>query len=1154
MVRIDRSNPDSARSVFEAVIPDGARRRVFAKLMAELIRVAHDEGTRLWSTTLKRRLARLNVGPLVILDAQRGGHSALHIDTSALTDELAASLTKAAGESCQAKSITELSLFQDLPVDWVIDHADALLPALSAAIRTIAVRHERTSNARAWSPAIPAYFESILDTSLPRAAHAPPPPPTDHGVQGGSKGGPESPESVAPTLEDLVDSFADWFKTDGVTYLNVLESSRAAGRRKWAQTASNGDPGNRVTPELIDQLIPVESSAGPNAPWTRPAAAMSQLTSEAMRTTGLPADDDWAGLTASLYAFVNGTLSSTSESGVDTDTLRTLAAAGLDSAMLSPILESVDPERFRVVDEWVVRTLSILADTHPSLSLSAYASSNDVVRSAIDDFAETLRDSEELESSPPADLFDAFVYWFTHVWPLSVDHPHGIEYWRFAPGEKANRWDACHAGEYMPVGWREVGDLRLTGERTLDRAVDVYNKPTFSRHSVKTLRSMPKMPIGSYILANRGHSQILGIGRVVGPAPYRVRPNIDAELPNQLMVKWIDSEPRRVARPGWNATASQLSRDEFDALEAAPLLEADPEAARRPAFSPECFRLLGILAESPTAETVATIKDDLKREVTTPLRRLMNESEELLPASLRETVEWRKNLVSRFTKNDFGRGGAYVFQWAAFHVRDRGRVNGPQLFIWVGPSHVSIGFATAYQDAGEDRQFQTRVARTSDAITEWMTDRLKPTLRLSFGNRTDDLAPPSGDGTGTAEDIEAQMSAENPPTAIATWLTAEEAATMSAADMSDLVQTMLDACLPFMALAAAPNDPAVLADTGLLEEDDPEPDVYSLNDAARDLFMPRSEIADLHQLLLRRKNVILQGAPGTGKTYAAQRLALLAVSPAGNTCIERVQFHPSYAYEDFVQGLRPGSKPGSFVVRDGVFHRFCRRAAARPDSPFVFIIDEINRGNLGRIFGELMVLIERDKRGREYAMPLPNARPGDAPFHVPPNVHIIGLMNTADRSLAVVDYALRRRFSFCTLEPAFGLDSFREHLHNAGCPAQLGERVISRMLKLNRTIRASRILGPGFEIGHSFLTVSDPDEIAGIGGWERWWEDVLRYEIRPLIEEYCFDDRAEAERLLGTLGMPGSASAGEPDAAATPEDAEAQMFAAADDFADTSAG
>ena len=222
----------------------------------------------------------------------------------------------------------------------------------------------------------------------------------------------------------------------------------------------------------------------------------------------------------------------------------------------------------------------------------------------------------------------------------------------------------------------------------------------------------------------------------------------------------------------------------------------------------------------------------------------------------------------------------------------------------------------------------------------------------------------------------------------------------------------------------------------------PDGDVYTISHATKDLFLPPKDFERFLTLLKTRKNLILQGPPGTGKTFIAKRLAWCLVGRMDSEPVEMVQFHQSYAYEDFVQGYRP-TESGGFERKDGVFHRFCERARANPDTLHVFIIDEINRGNLSRIFGELLMLIEADKRSEEYAVSLTYADPSEKRFHIPENVHILGMMNTADRSLALVDYALRRRFAFATLEPAYAIDY--------GAPA-MGSHLKS--FELNRTSRA----------------------------------------------------------------------------------------------------
>ena len=257
--------------------------------------------------------------------------------------------------------------------------------------------------------------------------------------------------------------------------------------------------------------------------------------------------------------------------------------------------------------------------------------------------------------------------------------------------------------------------------------------------------------------------------------------------------------------------------------------------------------------------------------------------------------------------------------------------------------------------------------------------------------------------------------------------------------------------------------------------------------------------------------------PGARETrwHIARRLAWCLIGRKDNDPIEMVQFHQSYAYEDFVQGYRP-TDDGGFTLKDGVFHRFCGRARANPSTPHVFIIDEINRGNLSRIFGELLMLIEADKRNEDYAVSLTYSGPADDRFHVPANVHIFGMMNTADRSLAIVDYALRRRFAFETLEPAFGTDfgrtAFEEHLAGRGADRSLARRISDRIGALNEKISGDQELGPGFRIGHSYFVPSEDAEPS-----DTWYDHIVATQIAPLLREYWFDSPEDVEKEVAKL-------------------------------------
>jgi hypothetical protein len=293
------------------------------------------------------------------------------------------------------------------------------------------------------------------------------------------------------------------------------------------------------------------------------------------------------------------------------------------------------------------------------------------------------------------------------------------------------------------------------------------------------------------------------------------------------------------------------------------------------------------------------------------------------------------------------------------------------------------------------------------------------------------------------------------------------------------------------------------------EQGDLEAATYSLDDALRELFLSREEVEDLLLLWRAKRNIILQGPPGVGKSFAAHRLAYALMGIEDRDKVGFVQFHQSYSYEDFVEGFRPAQQ--GFELKPGKFVEFCRKAEADPTHTHVFIIDEINRGNLSKTLGELMLLIEPDKRDPKWAMPLAS---GKVPFHVPSNVYIMGLMNTADRSLAVVDYALRRRFAFVSLMPNLGAPRFDEHLEALGIGPDVRRTLRTRVGELNDEIIGDTInLGPGFAIGHSFFCAAPADGESD----ETWYRRIVRTELVPLLQEYWFDAPDKAETWKARL-------------------------------------
>ena len=296
----------------------------------------------------------------------------------------------------------------------------------------------------------------------------------------------------------------------------------------------------------------------------------------------------------------------------------------------------------------------------------------------------------------------------------------------------------------------------------------------------------------------------------------------------------------------------------------------------------------------------------------------------------------------------------------------------------------------------------------------------------------------------------------------------------------------------------------------LFEEDDSEENTeqkeikypqYSSDDFLNEVYMDEDTYNTLTELLEAKYNVILQGAPGVGKTFAAKRLAYSIMGQKDTSRVAMVQFHQSYSYEDFIQGYRP-SKDG-FKLVNGAFYKFCKEAEEDNERPYFFIIDEINRGNLSKILGELMMLIEKDKRGEKIKLLYSNEW-----FTVPQNVRIIGMMNTADRSLALMDYALRRRFAFFDFAPAFSSEGFKNYLAEKDSPKL--EKLIAAVESLNSTISTDESLGDGFRIGHSYFCTDD--EVT-----DEWLKSVVEYEVIPLIKEYWFDEPTKVRDWSATL-------------------------------------
>ncbi|MFW5891726.1 MAG: AAA family ATPase, partial [bacterium] len=298
-----------------------------------------------------------------------------------------------------------------------------------------------------------------------------------------------------------------------------------------------------------------------------------------------------------------------------------------------------------------------------------------------------------------------------------------------------------------------------------------------------------------------------------------------------------------------------------------------------------------------------------------------------------------------------------------------------------------------------------------------------------------------------------------------------------------------------------------VTDEQTVENDIEEDTIDNLDD---ELFMPEEQISDIVKLLKKKKNIILQGSPGVGKTFSIDKIIKkhFNIEDAKDQIL-MIQFHQSFSYEEFIEGLRPNITDNGFSIKSGILKSFIdEHVSTNPEKDYFLIIDEINRGNLSKIFGELLLLIEKDKRGKHYQVKLPYSNDY---FYVPKNLFIIGTMNTADRSLALIDYALRRRFSFVDLKPVFSSDKFNSYLKDKGLNSNNINRINHTMTTINEEIKKD--LGDNFEIGHSYFVTREVVE------FEEWYQNIIKYDILPLLREYYFDDEEKIKKFMTDLDL-----------------------------------
>lgn len=661
-----------------------------------------------------------------------------------------------------------------------------------------------------------------------------------------------------------------------------------------------------------------------------------------------------------------------------------------------------------------------------------------------------------------------------------------VRYWKIAPGENAWQWDECREQGFIGIGWDDFGDLtnftRIEFDLKRDQLLNDHSD--WTPEAVEQVWKFTQIKEGDRIVANRGTSEVLGIGTVVGPYYFQA----GERYPHRLTVQWDDISPKSVNMGGWRKTLIELKRDTFENI---------VTQERSDFFSARTFELLKELHDTPTRQFYLEHKAEFKTMVEEPFQRLLRAVAQKLPPSILELMETESKLYSRFLKNDYGQGGAWDFYWGAFYPKGGKRTEDAQLSLWLNFERLEIGFYIGNTSEISRERFGRNVIKHR-ATLQGILAQIHQDPSIRYGPNDNFIV--EADGTVVAKrELTFDQWLDDPAQGdydASVILPSAQVLEYTPGDLIELVTDKFIKLFPLVRLATL-DEPIPDKGTDLSGKVPPASEIsnqalYSLQQFVDDTSFSATEIESWVRALERKQQVIFYGPPGTGKTFVAQHLAAHWIG-GGNGFKDLVQFHPAYAYEDFMQGLRPRQHPNGgldYPMVAGRFLEFCEKARAR-SGRCVLIVDEINRANLARVFGELMYLLEY----RDQEIPLA----GGTAFRIPGNVYLIGTMNTADRSIALVDHALRRRFAFLGLYPNMNV---LQQYHSKQQPAFPVEKLVYVLDRINQQIN-----DPHYAVGVSFFMRPDLEKHIG---------DIWQTEIEPYLEEYFFDQRQKVEPFRWT--------------------------------------
>ncbi|MFG0253084.1 MAG: AAA family ATPase, partial [Phycisphaerales bacterium JB038] len=878
-------------------------------------------------------------------------------------------------------------------------------------------------------------------------------------------------------LEGLFQEYlTSWVPTEeGRAHFALLSEQKARGNANLHAALEAREEARDTTDLVLRTLLPYADSdqAREAGSWVFIDSAIQGTLRTWFESKGWVAPSEWGSTTDAILRFVER-VTRASEAGKATqleDEVTRLAKLipthAFHGGMLSPILFA-QSDLFLPMHRRLRTVVNHFLESDFGRDLEDYPDLNRGARYLLQVLAPVF--GEHPAEPPPADLLVGFGYWL-----------HTVRNYGFG---RTRHWIARAATQVQYETWLREGVLGFTAP--------VPNRASLKKGEIRDLGAgkwegledadvgaalkelFERVSEGDRIVVVDDPDRVLAVGRVESPYEYR-----DVEgMAHCVGVRWAEGPPRVLGKRAGRLPSGRLapiSEERFTALNELP--EASIEGAGG-LFRRESFRLLEGLHGDPTREYYDRHKEAIQAHVEAPLQTLLSLVGEELPATMREVLETEKRLFSRIPKNDWGRGGAWDFYWGAFYPIGGRRIEAPQLFVWVNREGLEWGFYIGDYGADHTKRFLRNVERPG--VIPRLTELLGGTDFVFGAERDPDGSYVEGTVLRSFDEWVKDLGPDR--LSVRQRLSVGDLLQRS---QQEVVRAVLDdfrTLFPLVILTIAEDPLPELARRLELEEDESGTlPPYTLEECAADSGFDIETLREWVRAIERKGQAVFYGPPGTGKTFMAQCIAK-HLAGGGDGTIELIQFHPAYAYEDFMEGIRPDTATDgelTFERVPGRFREFCRRAQGR-DGTCVLIIDEINRANLSRVFGELMYLLEY----RDAHIPLA----GGTRFQIPPNVRILGTMNTADRSIAMVDHALRRRFAFIPLQPS---DDVLRGYHETRATGFDVEPLVQKLGELNGAIG-----DPHYHVGISFFMHERLEDHL---------EAIWRMEIEPYLEEYFFD-------------------------------------------------